>query len=258
LKAASLLASILCVCVFTTGQIARVDPYFAEKHVSLIDGARLYGWCKATAELVQASPESDKTLVFPVGRPGQDAAWCYGYVSAIVDSMPLEKGYFAPSPKVRLTQYVAVVTPYLHYHPQLWHQPAAGAVHIALRQEFSGAPSNSRFAERRISLIDGARLYGWCKATESVQASPASDNTVIFPVSEAGQDAAWCYGYVSAIADSMPLKKSYFAPDPKVQLTQYVAVATLYLHNHPELWDQPAADLVDIALHQEFKLCRHC
>ena len=130
-----LLASILCICVLTTAQIARLDPYFAEKHVSLIKGARLYGWCKA-AESVQASPESDNTLIFPVGAAGQNAAWCYGYVSAIVDSMPLRKSYFAPDTKVRPTQYVGVVTLYLHDHPELWDKPAASLAHIAFRQKF--------------------------------------------------------------------------------------------------------------------------
>jgi hypothetical protein len=267
MKPISLLVSILYVCVLATAQDANLDPYFAEKHVSLVDGARLYGWCRATPETVPPSPESGDTLAFPLGQGGLDAALCYGYVGAIVDSMPLGDPYFMPDPTVRLSQYVAVVMPYLHDHPKLSDKPAARLVHIALHQKFlnvhheyfAGQSGGSHtYAEKHVVLFDGAQLYGWCKATEGIQPSPESDSTMIFPVGRAGQSAGWCYGYVSAIADSMLLSKRYFSPDAKVQLTQYVSVVTLYLHDHPELWDKPAASLVQIALHEKFGRCRHC
>jgi hypothetical protein len=118
--------------------LAQVPSWVNKNYHVLTDGNTLYSYCQSTKKNVTISgtnlqiPNSAGTDLFPAGM-------CWGYIEAIVDSIPTGEG-FEPDPEVKGSQYVDVVFAYLRDHPEQRHLPAYFLTRYALTDAFPAKP----------------------------------------------------------------------------------------------------------------------
>jgi hypothetical protein len=133
LKTIVLLSLLLFLPVCIQAQVLVKET---RQRVSLTDGNELYSWCEAAENVVVLSGGTD---VMMRSSATQDevvmATKCWTYIEAVVDSTPAGDE-FDPSPGVRLSQYVDVVTAFLKSHPSTRDKNAAPLVMQALIEGF--------------------------------------------------------------------------------------------------------------------------
>jgi hypothetical protein len=101
----------------------------------LEDGNWLYSDCQIADKDVRFSGENIELQTSASRSDSFFAGRCWGYITAIVDSIPAGED-FDPDENVRLSQQVDVVLAYLRAHPESRHQPAHALVRYALAEAF--------------------------------------------------------------------------------------------------------------------------
>lgn len=124
-------ALILSLILFVPAPLTQ--DWAHKRYHQLLDGNELYSACQDAQKSLRRqgdylSFEGDHDTVFNAGK-------CFGYVTAVVDSIPAGEG-FEPDSDVRLTQYVDVVTSYLRDHPASRNQQAHHLARRALTDAF--------------------------------------------------------------------------------------------------------------------------
>jgi len=104
----------------------------------------------------------------------------------------------------------------------------------------NGAAQSIR--ETHMIYTDGNKLYSDCQAVEKSQGDLIDDTFA----------AGECFGYITAIAESIPMD-NFFNPAPSVKQRQYVDVVYNYLRDHPEKRNEDAFFLTRNALVSAFK-----
>lgn len=127
----------------TGSQNAQEPPAWAiKKYYVLENGNDLYADCQNAEKSVQRG--ADGTIRTTVN--GDDlfsAGTCWGYIMAVVDSIPEGEG-FEPAEKVQMTQHLDVVFTYLRDNPSQRHLPAYFLTRTALSKAFPAKPSKSK------------------------------------------------------------------------------------------------------------------
>lgn len=125
--------------VFAVSLLLFVSPTALSQnaYAFLTTGRDLQTQCKSWDANVRMLSDS-QVKVLPSASQGEllDAGRCWGFVSGVVESIPMSDSFF-PDSGVRLSQYVAVAIKYLNNHPENLHQPAALLVKEALFEAFS-------------------------------------------------------------------------------------------------------------------------
>jgi hypothetical protein len=124
---------LVAALILISAATAYDDSWMNEPHYTLTDGNELYSFCKA-AESTAHTTEDGKIEFVGSTDAMMNGHSCYAYIRGVVDSIPLKD--FHPTEKVRLSQFVDVVTQYLRDHPAERNQPAYGLVRIALTKAF--------------------------------------------------------------------------------------------------------------------------
>jgi len=118
----------------TSVVLAQETPTWVTKRYHVLeDGNDLYAQCQ-NAEKSIRTEEGDNIRVIASGDLFS-AGTCWGYIQAVVDSVPAGEG-FEPDENVRLTQYMDVVLAYLRDNPSLRHHPAYFLTRTALSNAF--------------------------------------------------------------------------------------------------------------------------
>jgi hypothetical protein len=125
-------AVISMVWVSSAGQ---GSSWTTKNYHVLVDGNDLYSKCQMADKNVRLSGEFIETQSSASGSDLFLAGNCWGYITAVVDSIP-EGEDFDPDTDVRLSQYVDVVLAYLRAHPESRHLPAHALVRYALAGAF--------------------------------------------------------------------------------------------------------------------------
>jgi len=128
------LASVALLLLGAVSLAQETPPWATKAYHVLVDGNELYADCqdaeknvKKTGKDIETKSSSGNDL-FSAGR-------CWGYVTAVVDSIPAGEG-FEPDPAVKGSQYVDVVLAYLRDHPESRHLPAHFLTRYAVTQAF--------------------------------------------------------------------------------------------------------------------------
>lgn len=106
---------------------------------------------------------------------------------------------------------------------------------------------------RRIVLTDGNELYSWCQSAQEVYRT-SDDNSVSVKPGSSPKNivmGAKCWAFISGVIESIPAGGK-FDPDPDVRLAQYIDTVTVYLQQHPNIRQRPAAYLVRLAVEEAF------
>ncbi|MCG6533887.1 MAG: hypothetical protein L7F78_04190 [Syntrophales bacterium LBB04] len=93
--------------------------------------------------------------------------------------------------------------------------------------------------------LSGYKLVELMRADEKVDTGSATG-------ADTYESGRYC-GYILGVCDAMA--RAYDAPN-NANVGQIVAVVTKYVRDHPEKWNEPAADLVIKALQEAFPLKR--
>jgi hypothetical protein len=110
-------------------------PWAAKSYHVLVDGNRLYTDCQSAEKNVRMTEKDTTEVRADAGDDLFIAGLCWGYVAAVVDSIPVGEG-FELDAKVKGSQYVDVVQAYLRDHPESRHLPAHYLVRSAITQAF--------------------------------------------------------------------------------------------------------------------------
>jgi hypothetical protein len=100
----------------------------------LEDGNDLYAKCQNAEDNLKTEGDSTK-IKASAGIELFYGGICWGYIESVVDSIPAGEG-FEPDAKVRLNQYVDLVTAYLRDNPKLRHEPAYYLIRTAVSKAF--------------------------------------------------------------------------------------------------------------------------
>jgi len=125
--------ALLCMSQVATATMQE-HSWKNERHYALLHGNDLYADCQQAEKNVEARDgdtiysRGDSVSAFAAGN-------CWGYVAAVVDSIPGGEG-FAPDEHVKLTQHVDVVLKYLREYPAERHKPAYYLARTALENAF--------------------------------------------------------------------------------------------------------------------------
>jgi len=115
---------------------AQQRPSWATKNYHVMeDGNELYSKCQIADKDVRLSEENVEVQTSASGGDLFLAGGCWGYITAVVDSIPAGED-FDPDADVRLSQYVDVVIAYLKAHPESRHLPAYVLTRYALAESF--------------------------------------------------------------------------------------------------------------------------
>jgi hypothetical protein len=77
------------------------------------------------------------------------------------------------------------------------------------------------------------------------------DERFVAGQADAAFGAGSFFGYVIGIHDALDRRRRICTPNG-VKVDQIVAVASKYLKDHPEKWNEPASDVVTVALGEAF------
>ena len=124
--------------------VQQATPQANKTYHVLVDGNELFRDCQSYEDNVTLTAD-ERLVLKELGESRNDtfaAGKCLGYVSGIVDSIPVGEGFgLGPDPAVRGSQCVDVVFAYLRDHPEQRHLPAYELVRTALTQAFPGKVS---------------------------------------------------------------------------------------------------------------------
>jgi hypothetical protein len=117
-----------------------VPSWVTKSYHRLKDGNQLYSECQS-AEKNLTILEDGTVRARNIAASGDllFAGTCWGYIEAVVDSIPTDEG-FEPESNVRFSQYVDVVLAYLRDNPNLRHLPAHFLTRTALSNAFPAKP----------------------------------------------------------------------------------------------------------------------
>jgi hypothetical protein len=123
----------------TSAVLAQEPPtWVTKKYYVLENGNALYADCQIAEKNIQTDADGNiRTAVN--GADLFAAGTCWGYIMAVVDSIPEGEG-FAPGGKVQMTQHMDVVLAYLRDNPSQRHLPAYFLTRTALTNAFPAKP----------------------------------------------------------------------------------------------------------------------
>jgi hypothetical protein len=119
----------------TSVGLAQQPPTWVTKRYCVLEnGNELYADCQIAEKGIETA--ADGTMRVKVnGADLFSAGTCWGYIMAVVDSIPEGEG-FAPDGQVSMTQHMDVVLAYLRDNPSQRHLPAYYLVRTALTNAF--------------------------------------------------------------------------------------------------------------------------
>jgi hypothetical protein len=119
----------------TSAALAQEPPAWVTKEYHVLEnGNQLYADCQIAEKNIETG--TDGTIRTKVnGADLFSAGTCWGYIMAVVDSIPEGEG-FAPAEKVQITQHMDVVLAYLRDNPSQRHLPAYFLTRTALTNAF--------------------------------------------------------------------------------------------------------------------------
>ena len=123
----------LVVLLITAVLLAAQESWQTKRHLVLVNGNELYSQCQSYERNVRMT----QGHVEFTGQAADliSAGQCWGYVFAVVDSIPEGEG-FDPDSSVLGSQEIDVAIKYLQDHPELRPYGAYSLVRTALTQAF--------------------------------------------------------------------------------------------------------------------------
>jgi hypothetical protein len=123
----------LVVLLVAAALLAAQESWQTKRHLVLVDGNELYSRCQSYERNVRVT----EGHVEFTGEAADliSAGQCWGYVFAVVDSIPEGEG-FDPDSSVRGNQEIDVAIKYLQDHPEIRPYGAYSLVRMALTQAF--------------------------------------------------------------------------------------------------------------------------
>jgi len=123
----------LVVLLVTAALLAAQESWQTKRHLVLVDGNELYSRCQSYERNVRIT--EGHVQFTGEGADLISAGQCWGYVFAVVDSIPQGQG-FDPDGSVQGSQEIDVAIKYLQDHPELRPYGAYSLVRTALTQAF--------------------------------------------------------------------------------------------------------------------------
>ena len=123
----------LVVLLVTAALLAAQESWQTKRHLVLVDGNELYSRCQSYERNVRVT--EGHVQFTGEGADLISAGQCWGYVFAVVDSIPQGQG-FDPDGSVQGSQEIDVAIKYLQDHPELRPYGAYSLVRTALTQAF--------------------------------------------------------------------------------------------------------------------------
>jgi Rap1a immunity proteins len=105
--------------------------------------------------------------------------------------------------------------------------------------------------QRYYSLLDGNELYTFCQDAAKNVTVKGGEKVYSREAGGSAFGAGNCWGYVEAVADSIPADTG-FVPDENVLLSQHVDVVLKYLRDNPAERQKPAYYLARTALENAY------
>lgn len=123
----------LVVLLVTAALLAAQESWQTKRHLVLVDGNELHSRCQSYERNVRVT----EGHVEFTGEAADliSAGQCWGYVFAVVDSIPEGEG-FDPDSSVRGDQEIEVAIKYLQDHPEIRPYGAYSLVRTALTEAF--------------------------------------------------------------------------------------------------------------------------
>ena len=121
--------------------IAQTPSWLTKNYHVLVDGNQLYSYCQSYETNVKVVEEGIEYRTAASQTDVLYAGQCWGYILAVVDSVPAGEG-FDPDPDVKASQYMDVVFAYLRDHPESRHLPAYEITRTALSVAFPTRPKH--------------------------------------------------------------------------------------------------------------------
>lgn len=132
---------IVCACLTMPADSAQGPAWANRKYYVLEDGNELYSECQSLSKTMRVGENQNLTTLPNATRAEiMQAGACWGYVKAVVDSIP-DNEDFHPDSDVRISQYVDIVVAYL---PSVRHYGAYVLVRTALSREFPAMPAKGK------------------------------------------------------------------------------------------------------------------
>ncbi|MGB7846848.1 MAG: Rap1a/Tai family immunity protein [Candidatus Acidiferrum sp.] len=130
--------AVACFLALMNSQATSTQDWATKGRYVLEDGNGLYTHCQSAennlkmgeGDNIQMRSTASQTDFLVAGA-------CWGYIQAVVDSIPQGEG-FHPDENVRMSQYVDVVTAYLRNNPSQRQKPAYYLARTALTEAFPG------------------------------------------------------------------------------------------------------------------------
>jgi hypothetical protein len=123
----------LVVLLATAALLAAQESWQTKRRLVLVDGNELYSRCQSYERNVRVT--EGHVEFTGEGADLVSAGQCWGYVFAVIDSIPEGEG-FDPNSSVLGSQEIDVAIKYLQDHPELRPYGAYSLVRTALTQAF--------------------------------------------------------------------------------------------------------------------------
>ena len=123
----------LVVLLLTAALLAAQESWQTKRRLVLVDGNELYSRCQSYERTVRVT--EGRVEFTGEGADLVSAGQCWGYVFAVIDSIPEGEG-FDPNSSVLGSQEIDVAIKYLQDHPELRPYGAYSLVRTALTQAF--------------------------------------------------------------------------------------------------------------------------
>jgi len=123
----------LVVLLVAAALLAAQESWQTKRHLVLVDGNELYSRCQSYERNVRVT--EGHVEFTGEGEDLISAGQCWGYIFAVVDSIPEGEG-FDPDSSVQGSQEIDVAIRYLQDHPEIRPYDAYALVRTALTQAF--------------------------------------------------------------------------------------------------------------------------
>jgi len=123
----------LVVLLLTAALLAAQESWQTKRRLVLVDGNELYSRCQSYERNVRVT--EGRIEFTGEGADLVSAGQCWGYVFAVIDSIPEGEG-LDPNSSVLGSQEIDVAIKYLQDHPELRPYGAYSLVRTALTQAF--------------------------------------------------------------------------------------------------------------------------
>lgn len=173
-----------------------------------------------------------------------------GFRAFVMGVNDTKRNKMCPGPGVTVGQTFAIVGKYLNSNPERWNKPAADQVVLALRNAFPCNGDKQGFGYFK----EGNSFVNDMKASESVKGSQHMDLSDFYNRIIPSIDFSY---FIEGVCDArrddlclpiIPKQQS----ERMVVVQQIEAVIKQFVNDHPEQWNQPAADLVFAGLKNGF------